>query len=327
MNYERLFDTSPVAQCVIDPDGHIERANCALGTLLQHQCETLRGTHIDHLAQGHIDLDKKSQKINVVQRNGMTIPVEVLISGPLVVFRDISEVCHLDSEVGKITEELEQFTHIASHDLREPLITIAGYASLLKRRCLNRHEGCQECLARIDGSTSHMEKKIDDLLIFSRAGRTPTTGSFQLLHALEEAQRSLANKISDSKAEIVIRNGGLPVVQGNQSMIAQVFQNLVGNAIKYAKDEVKPVIEIEAHKTDGLVEVSVTDNGIGFDMKFQDRVFVIFQRLHPMDKYPGTGMGLSIAKRIIERHGGTIRVDSEVGKGTTFTFTLPSLQE
>jgi signal transduction histidine kinase len=220
-------------------------------------------------------------------------------------------------------ESLEQFVHVASHDLREPLTGVAGFATLLRKRYGNElDENGQHFLDEIIAGTKHMEQKIEDLLLLSRAGRGVPNGPFPLGSAVEEARRSLVGSFKQSGA--VLQTSELPMVHGDRSMIAQVFQNLFSNSIKYHPEGVKPVIEVEAHPDSNpeMIHITVTDNGIGFCMDHADRIFGIFQRLYTNEQYPGTGIGLAIAKKIVEKHGGRIWASSEPSKGATFHFTL-----
>ena len=220
-------------------------------------------------------------------------------------------------------ESLEQFVHVASHDLREPLTGVAGFATLLRKRYGDDlDESGQHFLTEIIAGTKRMEQKIDDLLLLSRAGKGSPNGPFPLGSAVEEARRSLVGSFKQSGA--VLQASELPVVHGDRSMIAQVFQNLFSNSIKYHPEGVKPIIEVEAQPDSNpeMVHVTVTDNGIGFTMDHADRIFGIFQRLYTIEQYPGTGIGLAIAKKIVEKNGGRIWASSEPSKGATFHFTL-----
>lgn len=224
-------------------------------------------------------------------------------------------------ELEAINAELEQFVHIASHDLREPLIGVAGYASLLQRRLGDKlDEQEARWLAQILEGTKAMEQKLDDLLLLSRAGRNMPNGhGFPLGAAVDEARRNLAASLTKTGTTIDV--GNLPLVKGDRSMVAQVFQNLFSNSIKYRGNQ-PPRIEITAKVEDDKAIVAVKDDGIGFDMRHSDRIFKIFQRLYTIEEYPGTGIGLAIVKKIVERHKGQIWVESEPGKGAIFYFTL-----
>ena len=167
-----------------------------------------------------------------------------------------------------------------------------------------------------------MADKVDDLLDFSRAGRSIPEGSFHLKTAVLEGKRALTRKFQETDGGIRII-GELPEVEGDPSMVAQIFQNLFSNSLKYRSDE-KPTITVQATLEKGMWRVSVSDNGIGFDSKqFGERIFGVFQRLHTVEDYPGTGIGLAITKKIIERHGGNVWTESTPNRGATFHFTLP----
>jgi PAS domain S-box-containing protein len=238
---------------------------------------------------------------------------------------DISNEHAMELDLQKKQQELERFAYIASHDLREPLSTVSGYATLIKKRCQGQmSKSGEHWLEEIIAGTKRMAEKVDDLLAFSRAGRETPQGEFALGCAIEEGKRALARQFRETGGSIEIV-GNLPVVGGDRSMVAQVFQNLFSNSLKY-KGDLPPVITISAEEGDGGVwQVSVEDNGLGFDSgQFGDRIFEVFQRLYTVEKYPGTGIGLAIAKKIVERHGGKIWSESEPGRGAVFHFTLPS---
>jgi len=234
-----------------------------------------------------------------------------------------SRLEHQTEQLLEANESLEQFVHVASHDLREPLTGIAGFATLLRKRYGDElDDSGQHFLNEMIAGTKRMEQKIEDLLALSRAGRGTPNGPFSLGSAIEEARRSLVRAFKESGA--VLQTSELPMVRGDRSMIAQVFQNLFSNSIKYHPEGVKPVIEIEVlpDSDPKMVHVAVTDNGIGFCMDHADRIFGIFQRLYTIEQYPGTGIGLAIAKKIVEKQGGRIWASSEPSKGSTFHFTL-----
>lgn len=217
--------------------------------------------------------------------------------------------------------ELEQFAYIASHDLQEPLRMIGSYTGLLKRRYAGKldREADEFIDYALDGVT-RMRALINDLLTYSRVGREerpsePTDSRV----ALDRALANLRAAIADRQAVIVI--GDLPTVMASSLQLTQLFQNLVGNGLKFCKQS-RPEIRIDAERRGADWVFSVKDNGIGIDPQYQERIFLIFQRLHKRDEYPGTGIGLAICKKIVERQGGRIWVESELGKGATFRFTL-----
>lgn len=220
--------------------------------------------------------------------------------------------------------DLQQFAYVASHDLTEPLRMVISYLQLLSQR----HSASLEPQAKefitfaVDGAM-RMQGLIQDLLAYSRVemrGRSPEpTDTQQVLHS------ALANlKVAIEETGAIITTAPLPQVQADRVQLTQVFQNLIANALKF-HGSAPPRVEIGAEKRDGYWLLSVRDNGIGIDPKNAERIFVIFQRLHTRQEYPGTGIGLAICKKIIERHGGRIWVESTPGQGATFYFTLPAL--
>lgn len=233
-----------------------------------------------------------------------------------------------EDKAQRIENEVDQLAYVVSHDLREPLTAIAGFATLFKRRYEDTlDEQGKRFIEQIIDGTRRMEQKVDDLLDFSRAGRLTSCQKFPLGAAIEEAKKNLVACIQRTDADIQVI-GEMPEVWGSRSLIAQVFQNLFSNSIKYRGID-KPHIEVKAERSSEHRHwlISVRDYGIGFDMQYKDRIFAIFQRLYTVEQYPGTGIGLAIAKRIVERHHGTIWVESEPDKGATFFFTLPDHDE
>ncbi|MBI3445544.1 MAG: PAS domain-containing protein [Magnetospirillum sp.] len=231
----------------------------------------------------------------------------------------------LSKAVETLTEansELERFAYVASHDLQEPLRTVACFSQLIERDYGSHFDDKgKEYLDLVTGSAMRMHHLINDLLTYSRT--TLTEGRIEAV-AVEDACRgaigNLREAIRASNAEIVV--APLPMVAADSIQLLQVFQNLIGNALKYRKDDQAPRIEIKAEHYQDEWVFSVADNGIGFDPAEQD-VFELFRRLHPHSGYAGTGVGLTICKRIIQRQGGRIWVDSAPGIGSTFRFTLP----
>lgn len=222
---------------------------------------------------------------------------------------------------------LEQFVYLASHDLREPLSGVAGYATLLQKRYAYALDpNAAHFVEMIVEGTKNMETKIDGLLSLSRINKGVLTGVFPLGAAIDSARRCLVGPLQKVEADFRVPLT-TPMVRGDRGQIAQVFQNLFSNSIKYRNEaESKLIVEVsveECPESPNMLKVSVKDNGIGFDMKHADRIFGVFQRLYTMHQYPGTGIGLAIVKKIVERHGGKVWPESEPGKGATFFFTVP----
>ena len=221
-------------------------------------------------------------------------------------------------------KELEEFAYVASHDLQEPLRMVSSYTQLLERRYKDKlDQDANDFIQYAVDGASRMQKLINDLLDYSRVSSQGREFSkVDISQVLGNAVSNLQNLISDNLA--LVTNEDLPVINIDESQIIRVFQNLIENGIKYKKKTELPKIHIACKKKNNLYEFSVRDNGIGIDMQYHDRIFIIFQRLHKKDEFPGTGIGLSVTKRIIERHGGTIWFDSKKEVGTTFYFTIPA---
>jgi len=232
-----------------------------------------------------------------------------------------TELEELNRELARSNENLEQFAYVASHDLQEPLRMVSSYMQLLSKRYQGKLDSdADEFIAfAVDGAT-RMQNLINDLLTYSRAGRhdSPLT-SISCTEVLEKALTNLQVAIGESGA--IITHERLPVVKADPIQLVLVFQNLLGNAIKF-HGSAPPRIHIESQREGDEWIFSVRDNGIGLDPQFAERIFLIFQRLHDRSSYPGTGIGLAICKRIIQRHNGRIWVESQPGKGSTFYFTL-----
>ncbi|MDP3481451.1 MAG: ATP-binding protein, partial [Desulfoprunum sp.] len=224
-------------------------------------------------------------------------------------------------QLDRSNKELEQFAYVASHDLQEPLRMVSSFVQLLGDRYRDQlDEKARKYIHYAVDGAARMQILIQELLAFSRVS---TRGlDFERIDALTLLAQAEDNlKVAIAEAAARITHNRLPMVLGDKSQLVQVFQNLIGNAIKFCKDG-PPSISIGAEKQGDMWRFAVRDNGIGIDQQYAEKIFVIFQRLHTREEYPGTGIGLSLCKRIVERHGGTIWFESEVGKGTTFFFTL-----
>ena len=225
-------------------------------------------------------------------------------------------------DLRRSNEELEQFAYVASHDLQEPLRMVASYVELLARRYQGQlDDKADRYIGYALGGARRMQTLINDLLAFSRVGRReePFT-DVDLNRTLAQAKLNLRLAIERSGARIA--SDPLPTVPGDEVQLVQLLQNLLDNAMKFRGEEA-PLVRVSARPDGEGWVISVQDNGIGIAPEHQERIFKLFQRLHTQEEYPGTGIGLSLCKKIVERHGGRIQVESEPGKGTTFTFTLP----
>lgn len=230
-------------------------------------------------------------------------------------------------ELRRSNGELEQFAYVASHDLQEPLRKVASFTQMLEQRYGDQlDDRARQYIAYAVDGAKRMQLLINDLLAFSRVGTV--TGERVVTNsgeALRTALENLSAAVEDS--ETVVTWDDLPQVMGNRMQLTQLFQNLIENAIKF-RSELPPRIHIGARRVDGMWEFSCSDNGIGVEKKFADRIFLIFQRLHARDVYPGTGIGLALCRKIVEYHGGLLWLDAEAeGPGATFRWTLPATGE
>ena len=253
------------------------------------------------------------------------------VTGVTGVAHDITERVRAKEELERTAEELrrsnaelEQFAYIASHDLQEPLRMVASYTQLLERRYADRlDDAAREFIGYAVDGAKRMQQFIAGLLDLSRMGREPwALEEVNLQEVFGNAVANLRIAIEESGARV--ESGPLPVVRGDARQLTQLFQNLIGNALKFREPGEAPRVDVRADRDGDCWRISVRDNGIGLDPRFSERVFTIFQRLHTRDEYEGTGLGLAICKKIVDRHGGRIWVESREGEGATFFFTLPA---
>jgi signal transduction histidine kinase len=237
------------------------------------------------------------------------------------------EVRRYARDLERSNRELENFAYVASHDLQEPLRTTASFAQLLASRYTGRLDrDADEFIAFIKGGAERMQALVSDLLAYSRVGaKDKPRGAVSGERVLQTVVEDLQSAIGQSGARLT--RDPLPTVMADESQLAQVFRNLVENAIKYRRPDVPPQIHVGAAPQGGEWVFSVRDNGLGIEPRYFERIFVMFQRLHAGDEYPGTGIGLAVCKKVVERHGGRIWVKSRLGEGSSFHFTLPRAEE
>ena len=226
-------------------------------------------------------------------------------------------------QLANTNAELEQFAYVASHDLKAPLRSIAGFSQLLTRRYAPKlDQDGQEFLGFIESGVRRMQSLIDDLLEYARASRVPLSPQWiDSGELLDEVRRNLRARLHDAKAELVL--GELPRIWADRTQLGQVLQNLIDNGVKFQAPDSRPRVEVSCRRGADAWEFRVCDNGIGIPSEYVGKVFMLFQRLHADEQYEGTGLGLPICKKIVERHGGHIEVEAGPdGVGACFKFTL-----
>ena len=247
------------------------------------------------------------------------------ISGAIAIAQLYARRVAVEEELRRSNADLEQFAYVASHDLQEPLRMVASYMQLLRRRYGDKlGDDAQDFIEFAVDGAQRMQRLIDDLLEYSRVGTRasplePTDSEVALVRAMNNLETSIDETGAD------VTHGPLPRVMGDSGQLVQLFQNLIGNGIKFSGGE--PKVRVDAGPAEAGWQFSVSDNGIGIEAQYSERIFELFRRLHGRDEYSGTGIGLAICKKIVERHGGTIWVESEPGAGSTFYFTLQSVDQ
>ena len=252
------------------------------------------------------------------------------VGGIIAVASDVSAQVRARQTLERTNEALEEFVHVASHDLQEPLRTINVYSQILLRNLERKDESEVRTYAGlIESSVSRMDALLRDLLTYSQTGYADkdlaVNAKADLNLAMAKAVSSVESRIAENDGKVTW--DPLPLVWGNEDRLAQVFQNLLSNALKYRKPNVTPCIHVSASRSAGQWEIRVTDNGIGFDQSYAEDVFGLFKRLHSRGVYSGTGLGLSISKRIVERYNGRMWAESQEGIGSTFFLTLSPVSE
>jgi signal transduction histidine kinase len=281
-------------------------------------------TAIEAMKAGALDYIQKPFKLSGV------LPV---LERALTVRRLRVEKALLERRVHERTEELkaanrelEAFSYSVSHDLRAPLRTVAGYTEMLLTDHLPQlPEEAQRLLRNVGAGAQRMDQLINDLLRLSQLGRQPLSKERVLLG---ELARQVLESLSEARAgrQVEVTIAKIPPCAGDAALLRQVFSNLLSNALKFTRQKDPARIEVGWQAEDGALTCYVKDNGTGFDMKYADKLFGVFQRLHRADEFEGTGVGLSIVKRIVDRHGGRIWVEAAPGQGATFYFSLPNVE-
>ena len=345
---DQIFSLSLNLMCIARVDGYFQRLNPAFLSALGHsEKEMLNRPFLDFV---HPDDREATLKAVQILKNGGSLVnfenryvcrdgtyrrllwacVPEVEEGLLyATARDVTEQREAEArnsafteELKRSNEELERFAYVSSHDLQEPLRTIASFSELLAANYRGRLDAdADEFIQYIVDGATRMQRLIDDLLTYSRVGRQPRRfAPVDLGKLLQGVMDDLDLAMEESKS--VVTHEPLPVISGDEVQLSQLLQNLIGNAIKFRRPGKPARVQVSAARGDRCWKLAVRDDGIGIDPQYFDRVFIIFQRLHGREEYPGTGIGLAVCKKIVERHGGRIWVKSRPGKGSTFQFTL-----
>ncbi len=351
--FRLVVESAPSAMILADKKGIIRLVNTQTEKLFKYRREEILGQKIeilipDEIRGSHPKYRKEFSKnpevrsmgagrdLYAVDRDNNRFPVEIGLNpmdtsdGHMVLASIIDITARKKAEEASKNytkklehknKELEQFTFIASHDLQEPLKSISSLTDILTEDYFDKFdEEGQNSLSFLTESTERMRELITALLDYSRLGQKSQLEEIDCNELIEKIKIDLASSIEETNANIKI--APLPVIWGYKTELRLLFQNLISNAIKFRKKDSDPSITISVQKLDEAWQFKIEDNGIGMDMKFADKIFTIFQQLNPKDKYPGTGIGLSHCKKIMELHDGDIWVNSQLDQGSIFYFTI-----
>ena len=357
---QNILEASPSGILAIDEQGYIRFANPAARQIFEYEKDELAGLSVEKLIptsirDRHPQLrssflkERRSRRmgegrdIHGVTRSGAEIPLEIGLTflstgaSPMIIVGviDIRElkaaqttIVRQNMNLARSVKELEQFAFIASHDLREPLRKVMNYAEIMQEDYGNViDEDGRTVLKSMSGAAQRMERLLDSLLNYSRVTtRAQPLEPVSMSDVITDVVEDLSLRIGESGAQVICND--LPVVMGDRNQLRQLFQNLVSNSLKYHRDNVPPVIRIESNNRPApnadphYVAILVRDNGIGFDNQYSELIFDVFKRLHGRDKYQGTGMGLAICRKIVERHEGFIVAAGDVNVGAEFCIWL-----
>jgi len=352
--YRQTFELATAGIAHVDLSGRFMKVNRRLCEILGYGEQELIGRPVKEISHPEDRNLTDSQRMRVrsgekpsvrfekryIRKSGAIVWVDLSValacdaSGvpqyEIALFDDITErkkaeaaLREAHEELKRSNAELEQFAYVASHDLQEPLRMVSSYTQLLMRRYGDKLDGdAKDFTAFIVDGATRMKQLIEDLLAYSRVGTRDK--NFKPVDAESSLKRALTNlraAIQDSGATVT--QDKLPTIHCDEVQLAQLFQNLIGNALKFRRPDVAPAVHVGAADQGAEWEFMVRDNGIGIEPQYFERIFMVFQRLHDKGEYPGTGIGLAIVKKVVERHGGRIWVQSQPGAGTTFHFTMP----
>ncbi|HXM82825.1 MAG TPA: PAS domain S-box protein [Burkholderiales bacterium] len=356
--YRQTFELAATGIAHVDLTGRFMKVNRSLCDILGYSEKELIGRSVKEVSHPEDRDLTDAQRVRVhdgeldsvrfekryIKNGGSIVWVDLAVAVArdahghpqyeVALFDDITARKHAEAalreaheELKRSNAELEQFAYVASHDLQEPLRMVSSYTQLLMRRYGDKLDGdAKEFTAFIIDGATRMKQLIEDLLAYSRVGTRDK--NFKPVDAESPLKRALTNlraAIQDSGAAVT--QDKLPTIHCDEVQLAQLFQNLIGNALKFRAPDKAPAVHVGAAEREQEWEFTVRDNGIGIEPQYFERIFMVFQRLHNKGEYPGTGIGLAIVKKVVERHGGRIWVQSQPGAGTTFHFTMPKERE
>jgi PAS domain S-box-containing protein len=356
--FRLAIEHAPNAIVIVNSEGEISLANLQAEQDFGYSRAELIGRNVDLLVPTRFRNDHRAHRAGYqanpairsmgvgrelfgLRRDGSEFPIEIglapismrnekLVMATVI---DITERKQAEDQlrlsIEQLThsnEELEQFAYVASHDLQEPLRVVTSYLELIERYYADKLDADgKEYIEFTVDAARRMKSLIQDLLAFSRVGtRNEPPEIIDPNASLKTALSNLETMIAESDA--LIHSDNLLPVMADPSQMVLVFQNLISNSIKFRGDA-PPEIRVSSRKEGGWVHFNLSDNGVGFDQKHAERIFIIFKRLHAKNEYEGTGLGLAITKKVIERHGGSIHAEGKVGKGASFFFSLPAARE
>ena len=356
--YRQTFELATAGIAHVDLTGRFMKVNRSLCEILGYSEKELIGRSVKELSHpADRDLtDAQRARVHEGELDSVRFEKRYLKKGGSIVWADLAvavardahghpqyEVALFDDitarkaaeaalreaheELKRSNSELEQFAYVASHDLQEPLRMVSSYTQLLMRRYGDKLDGdAKEFTAFIVDGATRMKQLIEDLLAYSRVGTRDR--NFKPVDAESSLKRALTNlRAAIQGSGATLTQDKLPTIHCDEAQLAQLFQNLIGNALKFRKPDAAPAVHVGAADRGAEWEFTVRDNGIGIEPQYFERIFMVFQRLHDKGEYPGTGIGLAIVKKVVERHGGRIWVQSQPGAGTTFHFTMPKERE
>lgn len=267
------------------------------------------------------EMTTSNERLKEEVNNRLSVEAELVDKNERI-FKSNQRLRQQEQELRLSNKDLEQFAYITSHDMQEPLRTIEMFISLTEEHeIILENQNLSQYLKIISDTARGMKQKINDLLTYSKIGRDRKKEPISLNDLLQEVSTIIDYTIKESNAIITIDD--LPEVYGNKTELSLLFQNLLTNAMKFHKKDQQPIVNVSAELIDDMCQFEISDNGIGIDGQYADQIFDMFKRLHLQDEFPGTGIGLAQCKKIVNLHGGTIKVQSELGKGSKFYFTIP----